>query len=387
MQISTYLKAISSKFDIFAGYDILYMTMIRTIILLMAVLLAACTPQDKPAGDEPDKGNEETIERSFYAKGADISWTTQMEADGVKFRNAEGQEKECTALMKEIGMNSIRLRVWVDPKDGWCGKEDVLVKAARAQALGMNIMIDFHYSDSWADPDKQVVPSSWSGYDGQKIGDALGKHTTEVLAALKDRKIDVSWIQIGNEVNSGMLHPYGKVEGSSASGFASLFNAGYKAAKAVYPEAKVILHVSNGYDADLFSWFFGLMKRTGVKYDMIGMSLYPSWWDKGSWSSWKGNVDKCIANIRSLVKTSGKPVMICETGMPASEPQMSKEAIQYILDSTYDIKECHGVFYWEPQVYGGWKPADYEALGWNSYDKGAFGPDGKPTIALDPFKN
>jgi arabinogalactan endo-1,4-beta-galactosidase len=191
------------------------------------MLLAACTPEDKPSAEEPDKGTKETIERSFYAKGADISWATQIEADGVKFRNTEGQEKECTALMKEIGMNSIRLRVWVDPKDGWCGKDDVLVKAARAQALGMNIMLDFHYSDSWADPSKQIIPAAWSGYDAQKISDALVKHTTEVLGTLKDKKIDIKWIQIGNEVNSGMLHPLGKVEGSSASGFAGIFNAGY----------------------------------------------------------------------------------------------------------------------------------------------------------------
>lgn len=359
----------------------------KILIILSAMLLAACNPEDRPSAEEPDKDTEETIERNFYAKGADISWVTQMEADKVKFRNAQGQEKECTALMKEIGMNSIRLRVWVDPKDGWCGKEDVLVKAARAQALGMNIMIDFHYSDSWADPSKQIIPAAWSGYDAQKISDALVKHTTEVLGTLKDKKIDIKWIQIGNEVNSGMLHPLGKVEGSSASGFAGLFNAGYKAAKAVYPDAKVILHVSNGHDAALFSWFFGLMKTSGVKYDMIGMSIYPSWWENGGWSSWKGTVDKCMANIQSLVKTFGKPVMICETGMPASEPQMSREAMQYILDRTYEIKECHGIFYWEPEVYGGWKPADYAELGWSSYDKGAFGADGKPTIALDPFKN
>ena len=359
----------------------------KILIILSAMLLAACNPEDRPSAEEPDKDTEETIERNFYAKGADISWVTQMEADKVKFRNAQGQEKECTVLMKEIGMNSIRLRVWVDPKDGWCGKEDVLVKAARAQALGMNIMIDFHYSDSWADPSKQIIPAAWSGYDTQKISDALVKHTTEVLGTLKDKKIDIKWIQIGNEVNSGMLHPFGKVEGSSASGFAGLFNAGYKAAKAVYPDAKVILHVSNGHDASLFGWFFGLMKISGVKYDMIGMSLYPSWWENGGWSSWKGTVDKCMANIQSLVKTFGKPVMICETGMPASEPQMSREAMEYILDRTYEIKECHGIFYWEPEVYGGWKPADYAELGWSSYDKGAFGADGKPTIALDPFKN
>lgn len=360
------------------------------MMILSAVLLAACTPEDKPSAEEPDKGTKETIERSFYAKGADISWATQMEADGVKFRNTEGQEKECTALMKEIGMNSIRLRVWVDPKDGWCGKDDVLVKAARAQALGMNIMIDFHYSDSWADPGKQVVPKKWAAlqYPAQ-IAKAVEEHTKDILSTLKASKIDVKWIQLGNEVNSGMLHPMGKVvgtsEGASIGGYREFSNAGYWAAREIYPEAKIIIHLSHGFEASRYNWFFSNIH--GVHYDMIGMSLYPSWWENGGWSSWKGTVDKCMENIRSLVKTFGKPVMICETGMPASEPQMSREAMQYILDRTYEIKECHGIFYWEPEVYGGWKPADYAELGWSSYDKGAFGADGKPTIALDPFKN
>lgn len=363
------------------------MIIIRLLISLTLMALASCTPESKPAEEDQEITVKPVLERSFYAKGADISWVTQMESDGVKFYNMQGSEKECTALMKEIGMNSIRLRVWVNPDGGWCGKEDVLAKAKRAQALGMKIMIDFHYSDTWADPEKQILPAAWKNHTIAELTDAVETHTKEILNTLKDSNIDITWVQIGNEVNSGMLHPHGKVEGTSASGFARLFNAGYKAVKEVYPDAIVILHVSNGQEAGLFSWFFGLMKSSGVTYDMIGMSLYPSWWENSGWSDWKGNAAKCISNIRSLVSTLGKPVMICETGMPSSEPQMSKEAMEYLLDETMKIKECHGVFYWEPEVYGGWKPAGYEALGWGSYDKGAFTDEGRPSIAMEPFGN
>ena len=108
----------------------------------------------------PEKEEEKVEEVTAFYKGADISWVTELESKGQKFYNTSGQERECTALMKEYGMNAIRLRVWVNPSahDNWCNKEDVLVKAKRAKALGMEVMIDFHYSDWWADPAKQNIP-------------------------------------------------------------------------------------------------------------------------------------------------------------------------------------------------------------------------------------
>ena len=147
---------------------------IKPIIAVLAMTAALLVGCDKnpygPTGyvpdtqkPEPEQPQEPAVDAGF-AKGADISWVTQMEADGQKFYNASGKEMECTALMKELGFNAVRLRVWVDPDGGWCGKDDVLEKARRAQALGMRIMIDFHYSDSWADPSKQVTPSAWASY-------------------------------------------------------------------------------------------------------------------------------------------------------------------------------------------------------------------------------
>lgn len=339
-----------------------------------AALIISCTPDKNPAQNAPEKENPE---RTFYAKGADISWTSQMEAEGMKFYNRQGEEKECTELMKEIGMNSIRLRVWVNPKDGWCSKEDVLNKALRAQALGMNIMIDFHYSDTWADPGHQTVPSAWQSYDITQMTQAVAAHTSEVLNLLKGKGIDVKWVQTGNEVNSGMLWPIGKVQDSNALNFTRLINAGHDAVKKIYPDAAVILHLSNGHEAGLYTWFFDLIKAYGGKYDMIGMSLYPVWWENGGWNDWKIPAQECISNMKNLTARYGKPVMLVETGGRVHEPEISKEMLGYLISETKKIKECHGVFYWEPQA-----PKGYN----DGYEMGAFA-DGRPTAALDPFKN
>jgi arabinogalactan endo-1,4-beta-galactosidase len=250
----------------------------------------------------------------------------------------------------------------------------------------MRLMIDFHYSDFWADPGKQNPPEAWKEYDIAQMADAVSGHTYDILKSLKDNKIDIEWVQLGNEVNNGMLWPLGKVQGSTAGNFIRLINLGYDIVKDLYPEAKVILHVSNGHDAGLFDWFFNLMHSGKARYDMIGMSLYPSWWENGGLTPWKPVVDKCMANIKSISTKINKPVILCEVGMPVSEPQTAKEALLYILDQIRAIEGCHGVFYWEPQTDGVWKPSSYEDLGWGAYDMGAF-RNGRPTAALDPFGN
>ena len=115
------------------------------LLSILSAVLISCADTEPPVTD-----SERLTE---FSKGADISWVTQMEKDGVRFYSSSGEEIECTALMKEIGFDAIRLRVWANPTGKWCDKADVLAKAKRAQKLGMDIMIDFHYSSSWADPE------------------------------------------------------------------------------------------------------------------------------------------------------------------------------------------------------------------------------------------
>ena len=217
---------------------------------------------------------------SGFAKGADVSWLTEMEQDGVKFYNQNGKAEECMWLLRDLGTNAIRLRVWVNPEGGWCGKDDVIAKASRAQALGYRLMIDFHYSDTWADPGNQKVPAAWQGYTFEQTKQAVANHTKDVLSALKERGVtNVEWVQVGNETRDGMLFSSdeavtGKAS-KNAANFAAYVNAGYDAVKEVYPQAKVIVHVDEGNNLGRYTWLFGELKKKGGKWDVIGMSLYP----------------------------------------------------------------------------------------------------------------
>lgn len=341
---------------------------------LILILTISCTGQS----DNEGGGGNVPEGDAFFAKGADLGWATEMEQKGYKFYNTEGQERECTALFKEIGFNSVRCRVWVNPEDGWCNASDVLEKALRAQKLGMKVLIDFHYSDWWADPQKQNIPAAWKNFDLEQMSAALADHTSEVLNLLKDNSIDVEWVQVGNETRTGMLWPVGELTDNDPYSFCKLFNAGYDAVKSVYPDAAVIMHCDNAWKSELQTWYWNLVGIGGAKYDMIGFSLYPSYWDDSikGYPDWHTKCNQTISNIRQVYQKLGKPIMLVEFGMPVSEPENARDALQFLLDNVSDLNWFKGVFLWEPES----EPSR------NHYDYGAFS-DGKPTIALDPFKN
>lgn len=308
---------------------------------------------------------------SNFAKGADVSWLTEMESSGKKFYNSAGAEKECMELLKSLGMNTIRLRVWVNPSPTWNNTSDVIVKALRAKNLGLRIMIDFHYSDSWADPGKQTKPAAWAGQDLATLKISLASHTTDVLTQLKNSGITPEWVQVGNETNDGMLWPEGKASTNMAN-FAQLVNAGYDAVKAVFPSAKVIVHISNGYNNSLFTWMFDGLKNNGAKYDVIGMSLYPT---AANWASYN---TQCLTNMNDMVARYSKEVMIVEVGMPWDNAADCNLFIKDLITKTQTVTGSKGlgVLYWEPQAYSGWK----------GYTLGAFDNSGKPTAALSAFQ-
>lgn len=322
---------------------------------------------DEPVPEVPAEPGQQPT--TTFAKGADVSWVTEMEANGVKFYDSNGNGKECMQLMKDLGMNSIRLRVWVNPENKWNGKQDVLDKARRASALGMRLMIDFHYSDTWADPANQTKPKAWEGHSVDQVAKDVAEHTTDVLRTLKDNGIDVEWVQVGNETSWGMLWPEGQINNDDFTVFTRYELAGYNAVKAVYPDAKVIVHLNNGYDLNLFTWFFDGLKAAGGKWDIIGMSLYPEEDD------WQTTTDQCLSNIKTLAARYDTDVMICEIGMPWDSPNAAA-ATSKMVKGCQAIDRCPGIFYWEPECYGGW----------NGYTKGAFDSNGRPTAALDAFK-
>lgn len=313
----------------------------------------------------------EPVTDTFYAKGADVSWVSQMESEGVKFYNKSGTQKDLFQILKDCGINSIRLRVWVDPANGWCNTADVVAKALRAKAAGMKILIDFHYSDSWADPGQQTIPAAWQNETITQLTTSLHDYTVNTLTTLKSSGISPDWVQVGNETNDGMLWPEGQAS-KSISNFTALINAGYDAVKSVFPNTKVIVHISNGQDNSLFRWIFDGLKKNGAKWDIIGMSLYPTA------DNWKQLNAKCLVNINDMISRYGKEVMICEVGMAVSDSADCKNFISDLIQKSKSIVDdkCLGIFYWEPECYA-------DRYG---YKLGAFNNSGQPTVALDAFK-
>ena len=371
--------------------------------LLASACLAFMGCSSSSIKEEEQQPTEEVID--FY-KGADISWVTELESKGQKFYNSQGQERECTALMKEYGMNAIRLRVWVDPSkhDNWCNKEDLLVKAKRAKALGMEVMVDFHYSDWWADPAKQNIPASWKGHGYEEMKKDLANHTKEVLQLLKDNNIVPKWVQVGNETTNGMLwsvktneqgweikDEHGNTIITESMGhatrnpeqYAGFFKAGYEAVKEIFPNTTVIVHLDNGFDEALYNWNLDILKNNNAKFDMIGMSLYPYWAESYHNKTAEETISGCMTNIQKVKAKYGCDVMIVETGMLCADEQgklinasVLEEGYQQLLRIIKESKEvgCKGVFYWEPEC----KPSQYKL--------GAFTEDGRPTRIMDAFK-
>ena len=330
---------------------------LKTLLTLLAAIMVAGTARaEKP-----------------FARGADVSWITQMEAEGLKFytRGAEPREMECMQLLRDsCAVDAIRLRVWVNPDERWNAKEDVVAKAVRASRLGLRTMIDFHFSDTWADPAHQVMPRAWQKLPFDSLTSALANHVSEVLTAIKEAGVSPEWVQIGNETTPGMMLPTGSLDNPVQ--LTALNNAGYDAVKSVFPDAAVIVHLDGGNLQAQYDRMFDLLESNGGRYDMIGMSLYPYWAEQqGEKGGWQKVAADCTANIDHLRAKYGKPVMICEIGMPYDQGATCKKLIEQMMDTPVE-----GIFYWEPQA-----PAGYNG----GYTLGCFS-DGAPTEALDAFK-
>ena len=318
-------------------------------------------------------GVSQVVLAQTFWLGADISGTTELEARGWQLRNAKGEPRENTALMRELGLNAVRLRVWVNPKDGFSGKNDVVRMARRAKDWGMPVMIDFHYSDWWADPGQQNIPAAWKDMDYEQMKRALADHTRDVLTALRKADIDVRWVQVGNETTHGFLWPMGRAEQNMRQ-YAGLTDAGYQAVKQVFPKAEVIVHLDGAYDPHRYDFIFDGLQKYKARYDMIGLSVYPYWDMRGKHTaSWQETVEKATANINRLWQKYHKPLMVVETGAEAKKPVEGKEILAAVIDMARNHcgGHCQGVFYWAPEAE-------------HHYRLGAF-EGGKPTIIMDAF--
>jgi arabinogalactan endo-1,4-beta-galactosidase len=338
------------------------------LLLSFSFTLSACKEKPKP---KPPVTPPPT---SFF-RGADVSWLAQMEATGYVFYDENGNAADCLDLLMARGINSIRLRVFVHPSSdkisGHCSPEETAEMAARAKAKGLEVMLDFHYSDTWADPAHQTKPATWASVPFAALKDSVYAHTYYTLNLLKQAGVTPKWVQIGNEIPSGMLWPSGHI--NNPQQLAELINSGNQAVKDIDNKIQTIVHIDQGNDNARFRWFYDLMQQNGAQFDIIGASYYPHWLG----SDYTVTIDDLGNNLKDMVSRYNKPVMVVEVGGDYWEVANSKDLLIATIGAVKDVPSQMGlgVFYWEPQ---GAKP-------WSGYQLNCWQDNGRPSPALDAF--
>ncbi len=313
-----------------------------------------------------------------FIKGADISTLIEMEQAGFVYRNEKGEPEDCLKILRDNGIDYIRVRLWVDPKDQngnlyGAGNNDLatdLELVRRAKKLGMKVLLDFHYSDFWTDPGKQFKPKSWENLSFEELNDAIYKYSKDVMSTFKDAGLTPEMVQIGNEVNSGILWPEGKSWGGDGHEFdrlSLLLKSAIKGVKeAVGSDSKIMLHLAKGPDNGAFKWWFDEITKRDVNFDVIGMSMY-TWWD--------GPISALTDNIKWVKNQYGKDVMVVEGSYPytlESDDSLAQDIdaegveksgyeasvngqYQYLKDLMENVDKAGGTgfFYWE----AAWKTA------------------------------
>jgi len=292
-----------------------------------------------------------------YALGADISWMQQRENENVKYYRGS-QQGDLLSLLKGAGFNYIRLRIFVDPKakdpnvpndaSGWnpypysaagyCGLDSTIKVAKRIKAAGMKFLLDFHYSDTWADPGKQYKPVSWQGLNFTQLTEKVRSYTKESLQAFKNAGALPDMVQVGNEVVNGMIKPDGN---GNTQNFATLINAGINGVKDVDVNIKIMIHTIN--DKNPNSWLTTLKSNLNKveanaanKIDVIGLSYYPMW---------HSNVDSLKRALTAIANNHNIKIAVAEY----ADFHREVNDVVYNLPSNKRL----GTFVWEPQEFSG----------------------------------
>ncbi len=283
--------------------------------------------------------------KADFKIGADISEVPANEARGGKYYDADGKEADICDIMKANGFDVIRLRLFVNPeaekgysRDGFCGTESTIQFAKRIIASGMDFALDFHYSDTWADPDKQYKPSAWEGLTGKALEDKLYEYTKEVLVKMKEEGVAPVIVQVGNEINHGLVWPEGYINDNATeenwAAAMGLYAAGARAVREVLPKAKLQVHLALGGENGLCHQYLDYMKKYGAEFDIIGLSYYERWHE---------TYDDLKANLDDLAKTYKVPVCVCEYGA-------NEDNIKIINDIVRSVPKGmgYGTMAWAP---------------------------------------
>ncbi|WP_407210625.1 glycoside hydrolase family 53 protein [Enterobacter cloacae] len=313
-----------------------------------------------------------------FIKGADISTLLEAEQHGAKFYNQNGQQQDAIAILKANGVNYVRLRLWVDPQDasgktyggGSNNLENTIALAKRVKAQGLKLLLDFHYSDFWTDPGKQFKPKAWEKMDYPQLKTAIHDYTRDTIARFKQEGVLPDMVQIGNEINGGMLWPEGKSWGQGGGEFdrlAGLLNAaisGLKENLTGGEQVKIMLHLAEGTKNDTFRWWFDEIAKRGVPFDIIGLSMY---------TYWNGPISALKANMDDISKRYNKDVIVveaaygytldnCDNAENSFQAKEEKDGgypgtvqgqydyIHDLMQSVIDVPDHRGkgIFYWEP---------------------------------------
>jgi arabinogalactan endo-1,4-beta-galactosidase len=338
--------------------------------------------------------------------GIDASTYLEELDHGAKFYDGEREIDPLDAFMAN-GVDYMRIRLWNDPFDdsdepylaGNCDFSNYVKLASLAKSKGYRILLDFHYSDFWADPGKQFIPKCWRGLDLDQLCQAVYTFTKQVLEDARERGLSPDMIQVGNEITNGILWPIGKLEIDGKRGnydaFCALIDAGCRACREISPEAKIMLHLERSNYAQVYQEFFAEMEKHGIDYDIIGASYYPYW---------HGTPDQLFQNLNAC-RRFGKEIMIAELGYGFTDkgyvidgeqrrlvidaerafvpgvsdqfpltPTGQAEYVEYILRLARE-NNIDGVFYWEPL----WIPG--EGICWASEAGQEYiGETGKSTL-------
>ena len=246
-----------------------------------------------------------------FVKGMDLSTLIELEKCGAKYYD-DGQEADILDIMKKYDVDTIRIRIWNDPwsesgESYGAGENDVktsLAIAKRVTDAGFGVLLNFHYSDFWADPGKQFKPKAWAEFGVEELEQAVYDFTVDTMKCFKENGVNITMVQVGNELSNGLLWPEGKVP--NYDNIAKFVNAGIRGVRNVDTEVPLMIHLDNGGNNNLYrEWFDHFMER-GEAFDLIGLSYYPFW---------HGTLDMLTNNMNDIAKRYGKDLIVAEVSM------------------------------------------------------------------------
>jgi arabinogalactan endo-1,4-beta-galactosidase len=293
-----------------------------------------------------------------YAIGADVSFARQAEQQGIVFKD-NGIAAPVLEILRSHGYNWVRLRIFHTPTELPNNLDYTIASAKAAKKLGFHILLDFHYSDTWADPGKQFTPKAWAKLSHDQLVKAVFSYTRDTVAAFRSAGVLPDMVQVGNEITAGMLWPDGRLP-DNWNNFAALLKAGISGVAAGAgdgPHPRIMIHIDRGGDAAATRWFFDKLDEYHVPYDVIGQSYYP-WWH--------GGLNNLRENLRFMAKEYKKDIFVVETAYNwkpteyikkkgAPFPETPEGQKQFLEAVNRLVKETpgglgKGVFWWEPAV-------------------------------------